>query len=295
MSDKDKNKAAEFENNVQHCGNHKVIKVTYRDVPSVLRGIKPSNHFPVCDPNKHYIRDLETGYPIEVSKECKEKYMSMWESLKPKLDKPFLGKIFITGTGGSSDDNQDWRLGAANPHTWGVDPYKGLVADYHTIAFDIKAHEQQHIDNVKRMLEYYNESPYQWLSEKNLGETYLKGAKAIIDEARLNGGLGVRVSNETLLKEYAKEFLNAPVEHDDLSQATGLEGFNKLADKMGRNDKDDVTFPMTPKGCTDATNYLIQIGYDCKPECMSGYSVVQLANDVVARKSANDPKDIKDD
>ncbi len=58
---------------------------------------------------KYYIHDIETGWPVEVDKETYDKIQAvrkaMWDAVQPK-DKPRVGMIFITGTGGNIDDVQ---------------------------------------------------------------------------------------------------------------------------------------------------------------------------------------------
>jgi len=58
---------------------------------------------------KYYIRDIETGWPTEVSKEQWELYQQLLECYRPKLSDNFKGKVIIFGTGGDLEGGDNFK------------------------------------------------------------------------------------------------------------------------------------------------------------------------------------------
>lgn len=73
---------------------------------------------------KHYIFDLETGVPYEVSEEEYKRYqerLSWFNNLKPKKKK---GIMILTGTGGDVENTNTFKDMFYNPESYTFIPWK---------------------------------------------------------------------------------------------------------------------------------------------------------------------------
>jgi hypothetical protein len=65
--------------------------------------------------DRKYIPDYETGYPIEVSKECFEEYHRMWGFYQPRLlYTEGVGRVVVLGTPGGLEMKEYEKLFLTN-------------------------------------------------------------------------------------------------------------------------------------------------------------------------------------